>query len=368
MKQALIILPTYNEEGSIEQLVNHIFSQQSHTDLWEIHTLIVDSRSTDRTASIVKRLKKKYSRLHILETKKEGLGKAYINGFTWGLDHLNPYIMFEMDADYSHNPEDLTKFLKKIEEGADMVVGSRYMKGGSIPSDWGIHRKIFSVGANLFIKFGFMKPNITEWTNGYRAIKTWLVKAAFNHIKNYSGYVFQVAFLDYALKHKARISEIPIQFKDRKSGVSKINSAQYITHTVWYVFNHSPFIKFVIVGLIGFAIDFGISYALIEKAKALVWAATLASTETAIVSNFLLNNFWSFSHKKIAHSKKSYAWNFFKFNLVSSGSILIQTIGIQLLVNVFGRKHWYVYKAFVIMFLIIPYSYILYNKVIWKDK
>lgn len=368
MKRALIIVPTYNEEGNIELLINQVFEQQHKTEIWELHVLVVDSYSTDKTAKIVRTLQKKFNKLHLLETEKEGLGKAYVNGFLYGIEKLNAYVMFEMDADLSHDPNDIPRFLKKIEEGADFVIGSRYMKGGSIPSDWDFHRKLFSILGNLVIRVGFMRLKNTEWTNGYRAIKSWIIKNAYNHIKNYSGYVFQVAFLDYAITHQAKVVEIPTHFKDRKTGYSKINAIQYIVNSLMYVFTHSSFIKFAIVGFIGFGVDFGFSYLGIEVFKKPVWIATLISTEIAIISNFVLNNFWAFGHKKLAHNLLSYIFNFIKFNLISSGSILIQTIGVQLLVNFAGKQYWPLYKVIIITFIIIPYSYILYNKFIWKEK
>lgn len=368
MRKVAIILPTYNEKDNIKKLIPQIFEQEKKVQNWEIHVVVVDSHSKDGTEEEALSLIKKYSHLHLLRMGKEGLGKAYIEGFKMAMEKLNPYLLFEMDADLSHDPEEIPNFLQKIEKGADFVIGSRYVKGGAIPKDWGLHRKFFSVIGNLIIRIGFMKPKITDWTDGYRAIKSWVVKNAFSHIKNYSGYVFQVAFLDFALKSNARIEEIPINFKERKWGISKINSFQYIFNTLLYVFLNSSFIKFFIVGMIGFVIDFGISFVLIEKNHGIVWVSTLISTEIAIICNFILNNFWSFSHKKLEHSIGNYSFSFLKFNLVSSGSILIQTLGIQLLVNFFGRKLWYIYKVLIIIFLIIPYSYILYNKIIWKDK
>lgn len=368
MKKVVIISPTYNEKGNIENLIDTIFSQSSKLPNWEINVLIVDSYSKDGTAEIIKRLQKKHSHLYLLETEKEGLGKAYLKAFKYAEEKINPYLVMEIDADGQHDPNKIPEFIKSVEKGADFVVGTRYSKGGSIPSKWGIHRKILSIGANLFIKFGFMKPGVTEWTNGYRAIKFWLVKKAYEHLKNYSGYVFQVAFLDFAIKNNAILAEIPVDFKERKSGISKINAFQYISQTFLYVLTHSSFIKFVIVGLSGTVIDFGISYLGIEKLHQAVWVATLMSTETAIVSNFVLNNYWSFSHKKIEGGPVAYIFNFLKFNVVSSGSIAIQAIGIQVLVSLFGKKFWYLYKAVVIAFVIIPYSYILYNKFIWKNK
>jgi len=296
MKKAFIILPTYNEAGNIEKVIDRIFIQQKETKIWEINILIVDSQSIDGTEKIVKKLQKKYTRLYLLSTTKQGLGKAYIDGFSYVIEKFNPYLIFEMDADLSHNPNLIPKFFEKIEKGADFVVGSRYIKGGSIPKEWGMHRKVFSIMGNLIARFGFMKLKITDWTSGYRAIKAWLVKQALPHLKNYSGYVFQVAFLDFAIKNKAKIEEVPLNFFERKYGVSKINSPQYIIETLIYIFLNSDFIKFIIVGFLGFVIDFGLLYFFINKihiSTSKVWLAQAISAEIAIINNFFLNNFWS---------------------------------------------------------------------------
>ena len=371
MRRAVIIVPTYNEVENIKILVPKIFDVARRVVNWELHVVIVDSHSPDDTGKAVINLIKKYPRLHLLRTEKLGLGRAYIEGFLIAIKKLNPYLLFQMDADLSHNPEAITDFLKKIESGADFVIGSRYMKGGSIPADWGLHRKIFSFFGNLIVRFGFMKLTITDWTSGFRAIKVWIINSVLKNVDNYSGYVFQVALLDNAVKINARVAEVPINFRDRKIGMSKINALQYVFQTLFYVFSHSSFIKYVIVGFIGFFIDFGISYFFIEKvkiAKNIFWMATVISAETAIISNFFLNNFWSFSHKKISHGIASYFFSFFKFNLVSLGALIIQAVGIQMLTNFFGPAYWYIYKVLIIGFIIIPYSYILYNKFIWKSK
>ena len=368
MRRAVIISPTFNEAGNIEKLIPLIFKQVDVLPNWEIHLLVVDSNSPDKTGDIVKKLITKYPRLHLLKVDKEGLGKAYTEGFRVAIAKLSPYLLFEIDADLSHDPREIPNFIRQIEKGADLVIGSRYIKGGSSPKEWALHRKIFSFFGNLIVRFGFMKLNISDWTSGYRAIKTWVVKSTLNHVKDYSGYVFQIALLNDSIIRGAKIKEIPIRFEDRKIGKSKINSTQYIVNIIAYIFFHSAFIKFAIVGLIGFIIDFGISYVFIEKFRSAVWLGTLISTEIAIISNFLLNNFWSFSYKKLEHKLSSYLANFLKFNIVSSGSILLQTLGVQLAVNFFGRQLWYVYKIIIIFFIVIPYSYILYNKFIWKER
>ena len=367
-KKAAIIIPTYNEAGNIRKLVERIFTVTQSIEKWEVHVVVIDSDSPDKTEQVVEKLIEVHPMLHLIKSKKEGLGKAYVNGFITVMEMLNPYVFFEMDADLSHSPHDIPLFLEKIEKGADFVIGSRYIKGGSIPSNWGIHRKIFSICGNLIVRLGFMRLNVTDWTNGFRAIKSWVVKASLNHIKNYSGYVFQIAFLDYAYNQKAVIREIPINFIDRTEGESKINSSQYITQMLLYVFTHSSFIKFVITGFLGFGVDFGFSYFFINAMNVAKATATVFSAEIAIVCNFFINNFWSFRHKKIEGGVVGYVKKFLLFNLVSSGSILIQWAGMLLALRFLGDQgsSWIIYKVLIIAFVIIPYSYILYNKVIWK--
>ncbi|NCO98517.1 glycosyltransferase, partial [bacterium] len=196
MKTAVIIIPTYNEAGNIKNLIDQLFIVLKTITKWDVHVMVIDSSSPDKTDELVEQMKMNYPKLHLISTKREGLGKAYVHGFTQVIEKLNPYVLFEMDADLSHDPKEIPHFLEKIERGADFVVGSRYIKGGSIPSNWGIHRKIFSIFGNLIVRLGFMRLDVTDWTSGFRAIKVWVVKASLNYLKNYSDYVFQIAFLD----------------------------------------------------------------------------------------------------------------------------------------------------------------------------
>lgn len=368
MRIATVVIPTYNEAGNIEAVIHGVWDAVKNVNNWDVHILVVDSNSEDKTAEKVRKLQKDHKKLHLLETRKEGLGKAYIAGFQYAIERLNTYLLFEMDADLQHDVAQLGEFFAEIEKGADFVIGSRYMKGGAIPKEWGFHRKLFSFLGNIIIRLGFMKLGIKDWTDGYRAVKAWLIKDSMPHIQNYSGYVFQIALLDYAVKHNARIVEIPTRFRERGYGESKINALQYITHILMYIFTNSAFIKFFIVGGVGFVLDFGVSYMLIERVRTAVWLATLVSTESAIISNFFLNNYWSFAHKRIQSNWSKFIRSFVKFNLVSAGSIVIQTGGMTFLSHTFGQRLWYLYKFGIIMFVIIPYSYILYNKLIWKDK
>lgn len=369
MRTVVIVIPTYNEADNISKLIQEILTIQKDLTRWQLKILVVDSNSPDGTAKIVKGLQKTSKNIYIIQTEKEGLGKAYVAGFKYSLAHFYPYVIFEMDADLSHNPNNIPDFLNAIENGADFVIGTRYSKGGSIPKDWAFYRKLFSVLGNLVIRFGFAKLTISDWTSGYRAMKSWVVKQSVNKVEKYSGYVFQVASLDEALKNNAEIVEVPINFTDRIEGVSKINSFQFIVQTLLYVIMNSSFIKYVIVGGTSALIDFGLSFVFIELWKMTIWVSTLISVETSIIYNFLLNNFWSFSHKKLdSKTKYSNIKGFFKFNFLQSFLLLIQVLGMYVLVSFFGEKWWFVYKFLILAFVIVPLSYFLYNKLIWKNK
>lgn len=375
MQKVVIVLPTFNEKNNISILLNSIINVAESLCNYKINVLVVDSSSPDKTAQEVKIIQKKAKNIFLLETQKEGLGRAYLNGFNYAIEKLNADIIFEMDSDLSHDPKDIPKFLQKIEEGADFVIGSRYIKGGSIPKNWALKRKIFSICANFFVRVGFMKPRVTEWTNGYRAIRSWLVKKNLKKMENYTGYVFQVAFIDLSLKLNAQIKEVPVNFVDRVDGVSKIDSFEYIYQTILYVIQNSSFIKFCIVGGVGFFIDFAFAYFFIHTIHLPKVASNMLSAEIAIISNFMFNNYWSFAHKKINKST-NIILSLIKFNLVSSGSVIIQGAGMALSLYFLGDviihlgntefHSWIIYKILIILAIIIPYSYFFYNRFIWR--
>lgn len=380
-KRAVIILPTYNERHNIVKLIDKIMHETEHLERWETHIMVVDSASPDGTGDAIQEIidakPERYPNLHLIKTKKEGLGKAYLQGFRTAIDELQPAVLFEMDADHSHDPKHIPPFLQKIEEGADFVIGSRYISGGSIPKDWALHRKMFSVLGNWIIRFGFMKLRITDWTSGFRAMKVWIVQKSLRKLEGYTGYVFQVALLDNAIKAKAVMREVPIRFVDRTEGQSKINSTQYIFQTLLYVFQHSSFIKFCIVGGMGFIVDFSFAYLFIQVFHFPKVLSNMMSAEIAIISNFMFNNYWSFAHKRIRRSGSIFL-SLLKFNLVSSGSVFIQGSGMWLALNILGDHilhigslefhSWIVYKVIIILMVIIPYSYFFYNRFVWKEK
>lgn len=373
-KRVVVVLPTYNERENIQNTIEGIITSCKSLSVWDVHILVVDDTSPDGTAKVVEKIMQRNKNVHLISGKKEGLGKAYQRGFTYAITTLRPAVLVEMDADGQHDPKYLPTYLDAITKGADMVLGSRYMKGGSIPQTWGWDRKFFSIYGNIVLMLGFMNFSIKDWTTGYRVIKVWIVKELLGGMDTYNGYVFQIAFLDKALKLNAKVVERPLQFSDRTKGESKIQSGQYSFNILSYIFNNSSFIKFAIVGLIGFVVDFAIAAMLIATTSLSKPVANMISAEVAIVSNFLMNNFWSFKHKRITSGILGWIGKFATFNFISLGSIVIQGVGLWLALSLFGDTYffgipsWIIYKVLIIGLIIIPYSYVLYNKIIWKKK
>ncbi|WP_353482241.1 polyprenol monophosphomannose synthase [Haliscomenobacter sp.] len=230
MSDSLVIIPTYNELENIERMLNTVFSL-AHP----FHVLIVDDGSPDGTAQIVKNLQLVYpGRLHLLERAgKLGLGTAYIAGFNWGLANNYDYI-FEMDADFSHNPKDLIRLYEACAAGgADLAVGSRYTQGGKV-SNWSWDRIVLSYGASLYVRLMTLMM-VKDPTAGFICYRSKVLASIDLNKIRFVGYAFQIE-MKYATHQLGfKIVEVPITFVDRVAGVSKMSS-NIIQEAIWGVF------------------------------------------------------------------------------------------------------------------------------------
>lgn len=218
MLDSLVIIPTYNEKENIEKIIRKVFSLSHY-----FHVLIIDDGSPDGTAQIVKDLQGEYNgHLFIEERKgKMGLGTAYIHGFKWALAHQYDYI-FEMDADFSHNPEDLEKLRYTCANGADLAIGSRYIKGVNVVN-WPMGRVLMSYFASVYVRF-ILGIDIQDATAGFKCYKKRVLETIiFDKIK-FVGYAFQIEMKYTAIKHGFNVVEVPIIFTDRTEGVSKMST------------------------------------------------------------------------------------------------------------------------------------------------
>ena len=219
MSDSLVIIPTYNEKENISKIIDAVFSL-----LYPFHILIVDDNSKDGTAEIIKEKIKNYPDKLFLEQRaaKLGLGTAYIHGFGWALKKNYEYI-FEMDADFSHHPDDLLLLLDACKKnGADLAIGSRYVKGVTVVN-WPIGRLIMSYYASAYVRFITGMP-IQDTTAGFKCYRRRVLEAIDLDKIKFSGYAFQIEMKFIAWKMKFKLEEVPIIFMDRKEGHSKMNS------------------------------------------------------------------------------------------------------------------------------------------------
>jgi dolichol-phosphate mannosyltransferase len=380
---AVIVIPTYNEAKNIGRMIEYLNTKTfpALKNKWNLKILVVDGNSPDGTAKIVKKLSQKYPQTtHLfLETSKDGLGAAYLKGFKYAMEKLKADAVFEFDADFQHPPEMIAPMLKEIEKGYDYVLGSRKVKGGSNPKGWGLKRVFFSEAGGLTARILLFFPfknffKVTDPTTGLKVtrVKGFLdhLDLSFSHLHT-KGFAYKMQLLFETLKLGAKYKEVPLSFQVRTEGVSKIDGNAVMDGikvcflTRWSDDVTQKFLKFGTVGFIGYLVN-AIGLSLFFGLTGVEWLAWLLSTEIAIISNFTWNNLWTFKGDKIK-GVGLLVKKFFQFNFTSLGALLIQTIAGTLLVYLthFNRQ---ILLPFIVLFLILPYNWMMYNTFIWKKK
>lgn len=215
---SIVIIPTYNEIENIENIIRKVFSLSV-----PFHILVVDDGSPDGTADVVKRLMQEFEgKLFIEERRgKLGLGTAYIHGFKWALAKKYTYI-FEMDADFSHNPEDLIRLRQAVLDGADMAIGSRYIKGVNVVN-WPMSRVLMSYFASVYVRM-IMRIKIQDATAGFVCFHRKVLETIRLEDIRFVGYAFQIEMKFKTIKYGFRVVEVPIIFTDRTLGESKMST------------------------------------------------------------------------------------------------------------------------------------------------
>lgn len=228
MSNSIVIIPTYNEIENIEAIIRAVFGLQR-----DFHVLVVDDNSPDGTGACVKSLQQEFSGRLFLETRmeKSGLGTAYIHGFKWAIDKKYDYI-FEMDADFSHNPSDLLRLLKACENKADVAVGSRYKKGVNVVN-WPLYRVLLSYGASVYVKM-VTGMRVHDPTAGFVCYRRAVLENIDLDSVRFVGYAFQIEMKFRAYLKNYNIEEVSIIFRDREKGNSKMSSS-IISEAIWGV-------------------------------------------------------------------------------------------------------------------------------------
>jgi dolichol-phosphate mannosyltransferase len=219
MHQGIVVIPTYNEIENIESIIRAVFSLSTR-----FHVLIVDDNSPDKTAETVVALQREYPNELFLakRTKKAGLGTAYVHGFKWALEHNYDYI-FEMDADFSHNPQDLESLYQAVIEGADVSIGSRYVTGVNVVN-WPLSRVLLSYFASVYVRW-ITGMKIMDTTAGFICYKRNVLESINLDKIKFIGYAFQIEMKYRAFSKGFIIKEVPVIFTDRTKGQSKMSGA-----------------------------------------------------------------------------------------------------------------------------------------------
>jgi dolichol-phosphate mannosyltransferase len=380
----VVILPTYNELVNIEKLIpileDEVFPQiKNH----EMYLLVVDDNSPDGTADEVRKFMKQWKNIKLLNGAKKGLGAAYAKGMRYAMEEMGAHAVMEFDADFQHDPQDIPRLIKAMDAGADYVIGSRYIPGGAIPKEWGIHRKIISRFGGLFAQIVLWRWNIHDMTSGYKLTKSSFLKQVdLQHLYS-KYYAYKLHILHDVMKLGAKAVEVPIVFYERKEGSSKITRKDlfdsFLVVIKLRVRDSKRFIKFLFVGGTGFIVQYiATDLAIRLGLEAKQFLATMLGAETAILSNFFLNNMWTFKDTKHVKEQGSILRRLLKFNLASLASISIQTgssyLAVEYLfgthINIFGQS---IYTSLVILFptiifIVLPLNYLIYNKIIWKTQ
>lgn len=372
--KSVIIIPTYNEKDNIAKTIALLEEEFKNIPQHEQAILVVDGNSPDGTAGVVREKMKQFPNIHLfVEPEKRGLGAAYVNGFQYAISNLGAELIFEMDADLQHDPKDVKRLLAEIDKGADCVVGTRFIKGGSIPKEWAFHRKFLSFFGNVFARVMLGTWKLHDLTSGLRVtrVKEVLEKIALEKLlsKRFA-YKVDLYYRIYSLG--ATVVEVPIHFAERESGESKeifknISRNDFLDTlkvvTLIRFEKSKKFFQVAIVGVIGFFVQTIALLILVEGFDFDKVLSTALSGELAITSNFLWNNFWTFKERII---KAPWPFRFLQFNLTSLGSIAIQSAAMWLGIRLFGEDLYLIYYVLGVLIGLV-WNYLFYSRVIWKQ-
>jgi dolichol-phosphate mannosyltransferase len=320
--RVVVIVPTFNERGNIGRLIDElqaVFVSLAH----DMHILVVDDNSPDGTIEVVAAYRERFANVHALQGEKRGLGAAYLRGMRYALSELKADAVFEMDADFSHKPADVPRLLGALEDGADFVIGSRYVRGGTLPREWGLHRRLNSRVGNIVARYVAGLYRIRDCTAGFRAIRADVIRGIqLDHLR-VQGYAFQVALLHAAVLRGATVRELPVEFVDRTVGESKLGIKDIVefllSAAAIRLQSSRVFIKFCITGASGVLVNLGVFSALMALGVNKFVASPIA-IQCSIITNFLGNNYWTFRRRNLVGPVRARG---LRFNFVSLLSLCV---------------------------------------------
>lgn len=370
MDKIVIVMPAWNEAENIKKMISVLNEEEFPKIKADMNLLIVDNHSKDGTDKIVEEASKKHGNIHIIQQDKPGLGWAYVRGMQYAMEELKADAILEMDADFQHPPRFVKPMVDAYLDGADYAIGSRYIKGGSVPNEWAITRKAVSFFGNLFIRMVLVNFKIHDLTTGFRLsrVKGVLDKIELEKLMDLDRFAYKVDLLYQCLKNSKKTVEVPLEFAARTMEKSKFNwkemVATFKVAIILGIKDKQRFIKFGTVGFVGYLIN-AITLKIMTDIGAHSIIAWAVPVELSIISNFTLNNIWTFKSEQIK-GLMALIKKFIAFNGTSMGALLIQ-LGAGILGDkLFGVGSRQLVLPIIIVFLVLPFNYTMYNLVIWK--
>jgi dolichol-phosphate mannosyltransferase len=368
------LLSTYNEKENIGPMIEYLDDLDKKLPKYEFVNLVADSRSPDGTGDIVREMMKTRKNLHLLETPR-GLGISLIQGYKHAMEKLKADIVIPNDVDFQWHPKYIPEMLKKIEEGYDVVVPSRHVPGGK--DNFDAFRKLTHFVSNTLVNHYWAGiREVKDLAGNFKAIKVKgiLEKVNFNRL-DVKGFVIQPTMIYELSKTGAKFCEIPAIYGERRAGKTKVGvNIQFIKDVIETVLNatkirierSAQFIRFAIVGFIGFIVN-ALGLELFYRLGLPPGPAAALGAEMAIISNFTLNNYWTFAKKRITKPGRA-IYKFFQFNLTSLGAVVIQGVVVGVLAFIFGDQWRQIYLVIAVGFFVLPYNYFMYTVFIWKTR
>ncbi len=383
------LLSTYNERENIGPMIEYLDDLDKKLKKHEFVNLVVDSHSPDGTGDLVRKMMKTRKNLHLLETPR-GLGISLIQGYKYAMKKLKADIVIPNDVDFQWHPKYIPQMLEKIEEGYDVVVPSRHVPGGK--DNFDAFRKLTHFVSNTLVNHYWAGiREVKDLAGNFKAIrvKGILEKVNLNKL-DVRGYVIQPTMIYELSKTGAKFCEIPAVYGERRAGKTKVGvNIQFIKDVIETVLNATKIriersqqvIKFAIVGFIGFIVNtVGLELFVFLGIRPSI--SGMMGAELAIISNFILNNFWTFAAKKIVSLRKA-PIKFLQFNLTSIGAVLIQGTTIELGTLLFGGLMNSLFSGFLTPFwgnngyrffyimgigFGLIWNYFAYTTFIWKTR
>lgn len=393
MDKIVVVMPAWNEAENIKRMIEELVDKEFPKIEAEMHLLVVDNNSKDKTAEIVQDASLTRTNVYLIQQgDTPGLGWAYIKGFKYAMEKLGADAVMEMDADFQHPPRFVKDMAGAYLAGADYVIGSRYIKGGSVPKEWALSRKAVSYFGNLFIRLVLLKPKLHDLTTGFRLMKVKgvLDKIDLDHLMEPTRFAYKVDLLYQSVKNAKKVVEVPLEFAPRTKEKSKFNPKEMVSTfkvaIILGIKDKQRFIKFGTVGFVGYLVNAialelfsgiqltstlgsyftslrGTILAIATEPSA--WAAAFAA-ELAIINNFVFNNIWTFKEVKITNPLQLVN-KFLQFNFASLGAIGIQFVVIGGMVLFLGDTRLIRQLGILVaMPLVLSFNYTMYNLFIWK--